>query len=193
FRSGAIFLAHDIPPAAGASTLLGLAPLHQLMEKQFGLLERQAPHRIQCFGFRSRSHDELRLQMPFDTLGTHATPLEKEQVTTPWRARVACDICSCLNAVGESIRTLQRSRTLVHCSISPHRPFITAIVVRREKPAHDSCRVRRLPRTSPSTVLTGSEARYAGRAASRRMGYAYHCLPNGTYTRRFLLPRTRCS
>src|SRR5690606_6013230 len=158
----------------------------QLMEKQFGLLERQAPHRIQCFGFRSRSHDELRLQMSFDTLGTHATPLEKEQVTTPWRARVACDICSCLNAVGESIRTLQRSRTLVHCSISPHRPFITGIVVRREKPAHDSCRFQRLPRTISRTMLPVMNARFAGRSASRRMRYGYHCVPNGTYTRRFM-------
>ena len=39
------------------------------------------------------------------------------------------------------------------------------------------------PCSASRTMLPVMKAMFAGRSASRRMRYGYHCVPNGMYTR----------
>src|SRR2546423_4685604 len=88
-----------------------------------------------------------------------------------WNARVGDN----LNAVRSSIAPFERGRPVVHRDVAAERVGVALRVVCWKELSHQPCRARRALIISFNTFPVRN-ATLAGRSASRRMRYGYHCV-----------------
>src|SRR5580704_1614198 len=137
-------------------------------------------HRIECRLHGEEGHPTDRLphrglaHPPHQILGLEVSgdglvpPPHEQQIGSLRRLRIAGLVDSDVHTVRLAIDALERWRPRVVCDIAAERRLI---------------RRHRCPPTSSRKTFPVMNATLAGRSASRRMRYGYHCVPNGTYTR----------
>src|SRR5450759_291341 len=116
--------------------------------------------------------------MSFGRLRTDPRPLHEQEERVPRLSLVVVGVLSeDLDAVGKAVRSFERRRAVVPGHITAAGVRVPFGVIRRTELAGHQ--FFRLPTISRIT-LPVMNATFAGRSASRRIRYGYHCVPNGT-------------
>ena len=121
-----------------------------------------------------------------------APPLHEKEVRAPWCRGIARRVRDDVNGIRETIHTFERRRTSVHghiaaeCTLIPLVVLggqVLTVVTQRDPLLAPFVALDEDPLNISFTMFPVMKARFAGRSASRRMRYGYHCVPKGTYTR----------
>src|SRR5687767_2289341 len=111
-RSRAVLVAHGIPPPA--ARLPGRPRAERRLEylADFAELHRSDP--VACFGLGHAMGEEIGLDMPLDRRLANAPPAKKEEVGAERAIPFARLIGADLDAVRESVGTLEGGRAIMH-------------------------------------------------------------------------------
>src|SRR5258705_939129 len=170
-----ILFTHRMPPR-----LERFQPgLDQLMEGFLPFVEQHCANDPACFILGIGKAEKVGLQMSAGD-GISLAPAHEKKVRPDGSGLVVGHVGDDLDAVGRAVAPFERRGSIVHGHVPADRVWIALRMIIGEESAH-AC-YRRLPTISLKT-LPVRNATLAGRSASRRMRYGYHCVPNGTYTR----------